>query len=320
MNRNIFDDVLFAVSREDHRIEKQIVKNHNVMKMLTICSGGCVPLSLKAIFPDLQIMALDINQHQIDHVKEKSEAIIKGDFKTLNIGQQNDKGINQSGKFEKMFQSLRKTFFEQVSNMDKVKEFFDSKTVINRRETILISWLEHANIREPFEQVFNDRAIETVFSDRATKQGEKGTYVDYFLKKITQGLRHPNAYNNPFLQHIFLGYYKARSMFPYMQNKHNQDVDYFLGSILDVASIRSFDFVNLSNLFDWSDNAFVLQCTKMLSNLKKNSVVLLRQLNNDRNWFPYFNDGFYEDSSFNQYWQKNDRSMFYNHFRLFIKK
>ena len=155
------------------------------MKMLTICSGGCVPLSLKAIFPNLKIMALDINQHQIDHVKEKSEAIIKGDFKSLNIGQQNDKGINQSGKFEKMFQTLRKTFFEQVSSMDKVKEFFDSKTVINRRETILISWLEHANIREPFEHVFNDHSIGTVFSDRATKQGKKGTYVDYFLKKIT---------------------------------------------------------------------------------------------------------------------------------------
>ena len=320
MSRNIFNDVLFAVTREDHKIEEQIIKKHRINKMLTICSGGCVPLSLKTLFPNLYIMALDINHHQIEHVKKKSKAARHSDLAALNIGQQDDSCLNQSGKFEKMFQSLRNVFCERVSQINKVKTFFDKNCTNQRRAKILNSWLEHVNIREPFEHVFNDSAIEKVFSDKATKHGEKGTYADYFYKKIIFGLNQSSAFDNPFLQHVFLGYYNSSLVFPYMKNNHRTNIDYFLGSIFDIDSIRKFDFVNLSNLFDWSDSDIVFHCIKRLSTLKEKSVVLLRQLNNNQNWYPYFSDNFYEDTSFDLYWQKYDRSLFYDHFRLFIKK
>lgn len=320
MTRNIFDGVLFAVTREDHQIETQIIKKHNISKMLTVCSGGCVPLSLKAIFPKLYIMAFDINRHQIYHAKKKSQAANESKFTALNIGNKNDNCLNQSGKFETMFQSLRNVFYERVANINMVKMFFDHGLPMEKRIKTLRSWERHANIREPFEHVFNDRSIEKVFSDNATKQGEKGTYVSYFFKKIIQGMNHPNAHNNPFLQHIFLGYYKSSSVFPYMENKTNPNIDYHIGSLIDIGSIRKFDFINLSNLFDWGNSEFIIQCIKMLSTLKKKSVVLLRQLNNNKNWITYLNKSFYEDTSFDLYWQENDRSMFYDHFRLFIKR
>ena len=47
--KNIFENVLFAVSREDHKVEASLIKKNNYKNLLTVCSGGCVPLSLKTI-------------------------------------------------------------------------------------------------------------------------------------------------------------------------------------------------------------------------------------------------------------------------------
>ena len=120
MDKDIFNDVLFAVTREDHRIEKQIIKEHKVTKMLTICSGGCVPLSLKSLFPQLYVKAIDINQYQIEHVKKKTQAIIESDLSALNIRNLDNSCLNQSGKFEKMFQSLRKKFNDMVAKGNEI--------------------------------------------------------------------------------------------------------------------------------------------------------------------------------------------------------
>ena len=53
--KNIFENVLFGVAREDHKIEARLIEKNNYKNLLTVCSGGCVPLSLKAIFPNLHI-------------------------------------------------------------------------------------------------------------------------------------------------------------------------------------------------------------------------------------------------------------------------
>ena len=320
MDKDIFNDVLFAVTREDHRIEKQIIREHRVTKMLTICSGGCVPLSLKSLFPQLYVKAIDINQYQIEHVKKKTQAIIESDLLALNIKNQDDNCLNQSGKFEKMFQSLRKIFNERVAKNNEIESFFDKNTSVSERSKILKSWSESINIHEPFENVFNDRSIEKVFSNKANKHGEKGTYSSYFQKKIMRGLAKQKAFNNPFLQHIFLGFYQSRTMFPYMKIDKPPNIDFFSGSIIDIDRVREYNFVNLSNLFDWSDNEFVFQCVKKLCLLKRGSVVLLRQLNNHQDWFSFFSPNFFEDESFDLYWQKHDRSLFYDHFKLYIKK
>ena len=58
---NIFDNVLFAVTREDFKIEYEIIKDRNYKKILSVCSGGCVPLSLKTLLNDLEITVFDIN-------------------------------------------------------------------------------------------------------------------------------------------------------------------------------------------------------------------------------------------------------------------
>ena len=58
---NVFNSTLFAVNREDHLIESQVIKKIKPEKMLMIGSGGCIALSLKVIFPKLDLSIVDIN-------------------------------------------------------------------------------------------------------------------------------------------------------------------------------------------------------------------------------------------------------------------
>ena len=104
-----------------------------------------------------------------------------------------------------------------------------------------------------------------------------------------------------------------------MTLKTSPTIQFFEGNICDVPNLQDFEMISLSNLFDWSDESFVRQCIKGFSNIRSGSSVLLRQLNNHKDWSPFFGEGFFEDKAFDKHWQKKDRSSFYDHFRLFVK-
>tara|TARA_Y100000385_G_C13057866_1_gene622885 strand:- start:914 stop:1870 length:957 start_codon:yes stop_codon:yes gene_type:complete len=317
---NIFDDVLFAVTREDYKIEHQTIIERNYKKILTVCSGGCTPLSLKALSKNLMVTAFDINPHQLIHLNNKTKLIQTKKLKQLNAGFKGDMALNQSGKFEKMFQVFRVSFIKNITTESEIEELFNLKTEEKKRSYIILSWLKNPNIKTPFKKVFNDDVIESVFSKRATQHATPGTYIEYFFNKIMNSFKSNNFYKNPFLQHIFLGYYLKESFMPYINYQKKLKIKTFLGTVYDVPNIETYDLVSLSNLFDWCDAPFVKQCASYLSKLRSGSGIILRQLNNDKNWYPIFKDYFEEEASFNTYWKKNDRSMFYDHFRLFIKK
>ncbi len=317
---NVFNDVLFAVTREDHQIESSLIKKYEFKKVLTVCSGGCVPLSLKTLYPNLSLMAFDINPHQIEHVKKKVDATRRLDLGELNVGEKNDNCLNQSGKFEKMFQDFRENFYKNISDFKTVERFFYPQTTTQERKMILESWTDHKKIQLPFSRVFNNSVIEKVFSRQATQHAKKNTYINYFKKKIMEGLGKTESYLNPFLQHIFLGCYNSSRAFPYINNKNLIDVEYCVGTLCDIEDIDSYDLISLSNIFDWCNKNKVGVIAEYLSSLKKGSAILLRQLNNNRNWYKVFESNFNEDKTFDSYWQRHDRSLFYNHFRLFIKK
>ena len=139
-------------------------------------------------------------------------------------------------------------------------------------------------------------------------------------KKILDGLKKKDAHINPFLQHIFLGFYKSPNAFPYINAKNIHVPNLQQGSILNVSDISSYGIVSLSNIFDWSSESLVKDHATFLSQLKKGSAIIIRQINNHRNWIDIFRPWFEEDSDFDKYWQKHDRSMFYDHIRLFVRK
>ena len=316
----IFNTVLFAVNREDHLVEYDVINRFSPNRMLMIGSGGCIALSLKTIFPDLSLKVVDVNPHQLLHIKQKIKAVKESDLEALNVYNQNDSCLNQAGKFETMFQNLRDLFIKLVSDKKEVSSFFDLETNDTHRSNVLEKWLHHNNISAPFSKVFNEKNINKVFSDEATKHGSPESYIGYMQKKILTGLNKKDSHLNPFLQHIFLGYYKSPQSFPYIESKTLTEMTMMESSILSLDNISSYDVVSLSNVFDWSSEDTVKTHAKYLSQMKKGSAIIIRQINNHKNWIETFKDYFTEDKSFDRYWQENDRSMFYDHIRLFIRK
>ena len=317
---SIFNSVLFAVNREDHYVEYDVINRLDPNRMLMIGSGGCIALSIKTTYPDLDLNVIDVNPHQLTHINKKSKAVQCSDLKELNVHTKDDSCLNQAGKFETMFQELRDSFIELVSNKKEVLSFFDSDMSDISRSIILEKWTNHNNISTPFQNVFNDKNINKVFSDEATKHGSPGSYINYMKNKILTGLNKKDSHLNPFLQHIFLGYYQSDNAFPYMTSKNKLDIPMTEGSILNLDNIYSYDVVSLSNIFDWSSDTIVKTHARYLSQMKKGSAIIIRQINNHKNWIEIFNDYFTEDKNFDSYWQEHDRSMFYDHIRLFIRK
>ena len=317
---SIFNSVLFAVNREDHYVEYDVINRLDPNRMLMIGSGGCIALSIKTTYPDLDLNVIDVNPHQLTHINKKSKAVQCSDLKELNVHTKDDSCLNQAGKFEIMFQELRDSFIELVSNKKEMLSFFDSDMSDISRSIILEKWMNHNNISTPFQNVFNDKNINKVFSDEATKHGSPGSYISYMKNKILTGLNKKDSHLNPFLQHIFLGYYQSDNAFPYMKSKNKLDIPMTEGSILNLDNIYSYDVVSLSNIFDWSSDTIVKTHARYLSQMKKGSAIIIRQINNHKNWIEIFNDYFTEDKNFDSYWQEHDRSMFYDHIRLFIRK
>ena len=317
---SIFNTHLFAVNREDHLVESQVIEQLNPSRMLTIGSGGCVALNLKTIYPDLHLSVFDINPHQLSHIHNKIKALRNSDYDALNIGKKNDASLNQSGKFDKMFQDLREAFIKYISSKNEVNQFFDVNTTVEKRGAIQSNWQSNEDIEKPFEEVFNDISINNIFGDEATKHGQPGSYVNYMKTKIVDGMFRKNSHLNPFLQHIFLGYYQSKFVFPYLSSNGNQDLELFEGDIFSIKNVSSYDIVSLSNIFDWSENESVEEHAEYLSKLKKGSAVILRQLNNHKDWIKIFRKYFVEDESFDSHWQIHDRSLFYDHIKLFIRK
>ena len=317
---SIFSTHLFAVNREDHLVESQVIEQLKPARILTIGSGGCVALTLKTIYPELHLSVFDINPHQLSHINNKIKALRNSDYDALNIFKKNDTCLNQSGKFDEMFQELRDSFINNISSENEISKFFDVNISLDKRRNIQNNWQNNKNIYKPFEDVFNDISIAKIFGDKATKHGKPGSYVNYMKKKILEGISRKDSHLNPFLQHIFLGYYQSEFVFPYLSSSGNQDLELIEGDIFTVKKISSYDIVSLSNIFDWSETEYVKEHVEYLSQLNKGCAIILRQLNNHKDWIKIFSKYFVEDDSFDLHWQIHDRSLFYDHFKLFIRK
>ena len=124
---SIFNSVLFAVNREDHYVEYDVINRLDPSRMLMIGSGGCIALSIKTTYPNLDLNVIDVNPHQLTHINKKSKAVQCSDLKELNVHNKNDSCLNQAGEFDSMFQELRNSFIESVSSKKEVLSFFDSE-------------------------------------------------------------------------------------------------------------------------------------------------------------------------------------------------
>lgn len=314
----INNPIQFAVVREDPDLPILALKTlcQTPSSALIIASGGCTALSIASQMPNLHLTLLDKNPAQLDLVKLKFDKIpcqSRDELKShFNIGTASKIGLNECGNFESLFRNLRNFLYDMVITYGQLKDIFETKNLDPEEKSRVFS---NKYWKVAFEIFFSDALLNAMFGPDATQNADAGSYPLYFQRCLERGLNRSDAGRNYFLHHILLGHYLDDPLkLPlYLQNPPKSlKVSFLLGGIEDaVDRIDQYDFIDVSNIFDWMNHNDVKNIASLLdSKMKSGSVLMFRQLNNTRALQAMFpNISF--DNSLGLKMLDHDRSLFY---------
>ncbi len=316
--------VKFAVVREDPDIEALIIKKFNCRNALLIASGGCVALSLKNMFDNLDITLFDLNTNQIDLIKSKVSKLKIADKdltnSVFNIGSDSCKSLNGCGEFESLFRGFRNFIFEFIASEEKVKTIFLGTELLAKE--IIDEIVANKYWPVAFDLYFSNSLLIAMFGQDAIQHAEPNSYPSYFKNVLENGLIRPGFQNNYFLQHIFLGYYlDNKESLPYYLAFSGSDYsfNYINDNLLNIKGIEKYDLISLSNIFDWTDEEQTIYCLRYLSeNMKKGAHIIFRQLNNSKDYTSSLTK-FMANKDLERELLVRDRSLFYNKINILQK-
>lgn len=306
------NSIQFAVVREDPQIEMDVIIRFGLERAVLIGSGGCTAFCLKALKPDLEIVLIEPNKAQIELVEEKNRLLKNYEKKQLltkfGVGNSDENSLIERGNFESLFRQFRLFIHEFVASAAEIENSFVNNTPRFWEEIFANRYWKVA-----FELFFSDAILMAMFTEAAIQHAPKNSYPAYFQTALEKGLRREDFSENYFLHHIFLGrYLNDEAALPYylVNLPENFDLKFFNGFAQDYQRFDGRQLVHFSNIFDWCDEKIVCEIVKSVSNLEKGSVVILRQLNNEKNYREQFGDKFCWLPTENIL--ENDRSLFYS--------
>ena len=304
--------VQFAVVREDPQIEMDIITGFNLDRAVLIGSGGCTAFCLKALKPNLEIVLIEPNKAQSELVEEKIRLLENYEKENLlaEFGVENS-GVNsliERGNFESLFRQFRFFVYEFIASAAEIENSF-----VNNTPRFWENIFSNRYWQVAFELFFSDAILTAMFTEAAIQHAPKNSYPKYFRAVLEKGLRREDFSKNYFLHHIFLGrYLNDEAALPYylVNLPKNLKMEFFNGFAQDYQSFDGKQLVHFSNIFDWCDEKIVGEIVKSAANLEKGSVVVFRQLNNDKNSRELFGDNFRWLPT--ESILENDRSLFYS--------
>ena len=319
------NEIQFAVVREDATVEIELFKQYNIIKPILIASGGCTAFNVSSACPNISLTLIEPNKLQIKLIEKKTK-ILRTQNKTIIekyfgiIDPDNEEpNLIESGNFESLFRQFRSFIFEFIADKKQLHKLILHGTVANWKHLF-----QHPYWTVAFDLFFSDSLLRTMFGDLAIQHAPRGSYPKYFRTVIEKGLLRKNRCNNYFLHHIFLGHYlnKKKSLPPYLSSYPQKMNFQFINKLaLDVPSYANFDFVGLSNIFDWrSEDQISLLANKLSKELKPGSIILFRQLNSNKNFTKYFKTEFVWQNSIAKRLHSADQSLFYQSLQLGFKK
>lgn len=280
----------FAITREDPELELALLEEMmNPKEVLLICSAGDTVLALRQTHPELKITAFDFNPRQLEHLRQKS------------IG-----GETPSGNFESLFKLWKQFFNEFILSPEETLQMFRERPEL--KEEIF----QHPYWEVSFNLHFHDSFLRAMFGDAAVQHAPRGSYPRYFQNVFEKGLKASRFRENPFLQHIFFGTFLETP--GYLKNPPSlEGVELVEGTIFDIQDLKRFDVIQLSNIFDWSDEAEIRKTCDLLKNsMKKGARLLVRQINNEAPFLDYLGPDFVFDKCLSEKLLERDRSLFYS--------
>lgn len=305
--------IQFAVVREDPLIEKELVEKFKPNTALLMASGGCTAFTLSTLFPELKLTLVDPNPAQLQLIQRKSQALqrLSMDPGIVNIGSEDPQGLNACGNFETLFRCLRDFWRSFIIRDDELEHMFDNeKRLKNATETLTTNRFWPVS----FDLFFHDEMLTTLLGEGAVKHAPKIGNPDFFREVIEAGLKRPDALENPFLHHMMLGHYlNKREAWPlYIQRPPREfHAEMLNSSLLDVPSFSKFAFIQLSNVFDWMDDAEIKKLAQRLDDeLITGAVILWRQMSNARDFTQHFKKIKW-DRDLSQSLLSKERSLYY---------
>lgn len=306
-------ELLYAVIREDARLEGDLINRVQAKQVLCVASGGCVALSLSSRFPDVKVTAFDTSQAQLDHLANKADAARRRDLVALNVESAANAGLNQCGELEKVFRLLRAFFEEFIASHHEMLTFFVRARPLPELDAMVRRWTSSKYFAAAFHACFDPVLVRTTLGAIPLQWAENGTHPTYFRRAFERGFRRDAASENPYLQHVFLGGYRKDCAPYYVRNGGALEVETVLGTLLDVPDLSRFDVVSLSNLLDGFSDAEVEAWAEALRDaMRPGTSLLLRQLNSTRDLRPFFEPAFRFDDTLGRSYVLRDRSLFYN--------
>ena len=329
----------FAVVREDPRVEIGAFEALGVepTKLLLIASGGCTAFALQTALPRAEMTLVDPNPAQIEHVRRKRARLESGALLSdFNVGTDDPDGLSECGEFEALFRTLRCFIHEFVAPYEDWRAFFDGGELPDLAQKY---W------PVAFHLAFSDPFLNAMFGPDATQHAEPGSYPDYFRSVFESGLRRDVARDNPFLHHVLLGHYLERpaalpeflveapqppkggalrgrasraARAPVSESADDRFT--YVQATIDQVDLGGYDFIGLSNVFDWMEADRVAEVMeKLRTETRPGTVVLWRQLNNDRNLPAQLRGTFTFDDALGQRLQARDRSLFYSRIHVGLR-
>lgn len=293
----------FAVVREDPQIEMDLVERFGFKRATLIGSGGCTAFCLKSLNPNLKITLIEPNAAQITLIDEKISTLKNSEIEKFSVGKNS---FIERGNFESLFRQFRQFIYEFIAEKAEIKKAFE-----NNSQEFWRKVFAHNYWKTTFELFFSDAILTAMFTAAAIQHAPRNSYPNYFRKVLEKGLLRGDAPQNYFLHHIFLGSYLPAHLPVYLTNlPTNYEFEFFNGFAQDFRGFQGRQLVHFSNIFDWCDSLVVEKIINSVQNLEKESVIVFRQLNNDKNYRPLFGENFRWRET--EKIVEKDRSLFYS--------
>ena len=316
--------VQFAVVREDPRLDQEVLSRYPAKRPLLIASGGCTALTLQPLFPNAEFTLLDPNPAQLEHVRAKTDAVhcTAATLRnaTFNVEHDDPEGLSECGNFESLFRGLRRLLHDLLLPYEGWRRYFTVPGALGDIQAVVF---DHPYWPVAFDMYFGDALLEAMFGPDAIQHAEPGSYPAYFRSVFERGLQQEAAFDNPFLHHVFLGHYLNRpACLPDYLSLPAADYRFcFVHGFVDhEVDLSEHEFVGLSNILDWMAPAAVdALLDKVARELQPGSVVMWRQLNNERDLAARLRPAFDFDDSWCRSLQKRDRSLFYSSIHVGVR-
>lgn len=300
----------FAAVREDPRIEERVLANLHARRILVVASGGCTALYLRGRFPEAEVVVVDPNPAQIAHLHAKLAALQSFEPRRFDIGGSVG-GLQECGNFERLFRLFR-TVLDLFVMPEQERRRRCADPAADWRDVV-----DHPYWSVAFSLAFADELLRAMFGPDAIQHADPGSYPDHFRRQIEAGLHAPDRARNPWLHHVLLGHYldDPDTWPPFLRDppKDRRPFRTIAGDFAAVPSFEPYDFVQLSNVLDWMDDAGCRHlATRLGAELRPGARILWRQLNDPRDLVGHFAPAFDFDARADAELTAAERALFYD--------